>query len=231
MKPSQFDASAGRYAEELDEGLRITGENIQYYAQRRIGHLARCLGRRGFQARRVLDFGCGTGTATPYFLEHFPGCTVTGANVSNAVAGNRPIALRRAAANFIEIAALSSCEGIDLAFCNGVFHHIPLPERPAALQTVRRCLRPQGLFAFWENNPWNPGTRWVMSRVAFDRDAVCISPPEARHLLRDCGFVLLQVDYLFIFPRWLRAFRALENLVRKLPLGGQYQVLCRKAER
>jgi SAM-dependent methyltransferase len=117
---------------------------------------------------------------------------------------------------------------IDLAFCNGVFHHIPPDKRAAALAYVYRSLRPGGLFAFWENNPWNPGTRYVMSRIPFDRDAITLTPAEARRLLRSGGFDILQTDFLFIFPRALRWLRGLEPLMSRLPLGAQYQVICRK---
>ena len=67
-----------------------------------------------------------------------------------------------------------------------------------------------------------------MSRCAFDRDAILLSPPEARALLRECGFEILRTDFRFIFPRALRALRKIEDLVHRLPLGTQYQVLCRK---
>jgi hypothetical protein len=89
-------------------------------------------------------------------------------------------------------------------------------------------LRPGAIFAFWENNPWNPGTRYVMRRVPFDRDAVTLSPPEARRWLRSAGFEILRTDFLFIFPRPLRWLRRLEPILSRAPLGGQYQVLCRK---
>ena len=66
----------------------------------------------------------------------------------------------------------------------------------AAIDYVLRSLRPGGLFAFWENNPWNPGTRYVMSRIPFDRDAITLSPLEARQLLRVGGFEILRTDFL-----------------------------------
>jgi SAM-dependent methyltransferase len=117
----------------------------------------------------------------------------------------------------------------DLAFCNGVFHHIPPAERTDAVATVWNALRPGGLFAFWENNPWNPATRYVMSRIPFDRDAITLIPPESRGLLKDAGFEVLRTDYLFIFPRFMKWCRPLERLMTSWPLGTQYQVLCRKA--
>jgi SAM-dependent methyltransferase len=115
----------------------------------------------------------------------------------------------------------------DLAYCNGVFHHIAPGQRLEALALIHGALRAGGLFSFWENNPWSPATRYVMSRCAFDRDAILLSPPEARALLRRGGFQIVRTDFRFIFPRALRALRPIEDAVYRLPLGAQYQVLCR----
>ena len=61
----------------------------------------------------------------------------------------------------------------DLAYSNGTFHHIPPAKRMDALGFIFQRLKPGGIFALWENNPWNPGTRWVIeSRIPFDRDAI-----------------------------------------------------------
>jgi hypothetical protein len=95
---------------------------------------------------------------------------------------------------------------------------------------VYKSLRPGGLFAFFENNPWNPGTRYTMSRNPFDSDAVMLSPPEARGLLKSGGFETLRTETLFYFPRALGFLRPLEPALARLPLGGQYLVLCRKPE-
>ncbi len=118
---------------------------------------------------------------------------------------------------------------IDLIYSNGVFHHIPPQQRPGALDFMWRALRPGGIFALWENNPWNPGTRYVMSRIPFDRDAVILSAPEACRMLRASKFEVRRVDFLFIFPRMLSWLRPLERPLSHLPLGAQYQVLARKS--
>jgi hypothetical protein len=93
---------------------------------------------------------------------------------------------------------------------------------------VYRSLKPGGLFAFWENNPWNPGTRLIMSRVSFDRDAITLAPPEARQLLRGVGFDIVHTTSAFYFPRALRWCRVMEPMLAPIPLGGQYMVLARK---
>ena len=93
------------------------------------------------------------------------------------------------------------------------------------MDVIRRALKPGGLFAFWENNPWNPGTRYVMSRIPFDRDAITLTPPEAWRLLQGCGFEILRTDFLFVFPRFLGWLRRLEPRMSSLPCGAQYMVL------
>lgn len=93
---------------------------------------------------------------------------------------------------------------------------------------VRAALRPGGYFAFWENNPWNPGTVAIMRRIPFDRDAIMISPTEARRLLGAAGFEVVSVDSLFYFPRMLSWLRPLEPALSRLPLGGQYLALARR---
>jgi SAM-dependent methyltransferase len=119
-------------------------------------------------------------------------------------------------------------EGVDLAYCNGVFHHIAPAEREQAARYIFDRLRPGGVFGFWENNPWNLGARWVMSRCAFDRDAVLLTPPAAASLLRAVGFEMVCTNYLFIFPKCLSFLRFLEPGLSGIPLGAQYLVLGRK---
>ena len=225
----EFDAYAARYDEALAAGLSVTGEDKDYYARGRMQWVAGRLRALGIAVpETVLDFGCGLGNATPLFLDLLGARRVVGVDVSDGLLERaREAFAGEPRASFHTIAAHEAPGTADLAFVNGVFHHIPVADRPEALRYVRRTLRPGGVFAFWENNPWNPGTRWIMSRVSFDANAITITPPEARGILRDAGFEVIETDFLFIFPRALRWLRPLERLVTRLPLGGQYLVLCR----
>jgi hypothetical protein len=101
--------------------------------------------------------------------------------------------------------------------------------RREALRFVSNSLRPGGLFGLWKNNPWNPGTRYVMAHCAFDYDAVTLTPLESKRLLRSAGFQILRTDFLFTFPRPLKLLRPAEKLVAKLRLSAQYQIICRKS--
>lgn len=225
----EFEAYAARYDEALAAGLSVTGEDKDYYARGRMRWLAGRLRALGIAAPgTVLDFGCGLGGSTPLFLDLLGAKQVVGVDVSEGLLDRaREAFANEPRARFHAIAAHDAPASADLAFVNGVFHHIPVADRAEALRYVRRTLRPGGVFAFWENNPWNPGTRYIMSRVSFDENAITITPPEARGLLRAAGFEVVETDFLFIFPRALRWLRPLERLVARLPLGGQYLVLCR----
>jgi SAM-dependent methyltransferase len=228
MTVPEFDTYAGNYSVELNRALSVTGESVDYYAEQRVLHVARCLKKLAARAISILDFGCGTGTATPYFLRHLAAGSVLGVDISTESLHTATSRFAGLPVNFVELTQFEPRGNFDLAFCNGVFHHIAPPDRMKALQVVCGALRRGGLFAFWENNPWNPGTQWVMSRTPFDHDAIKISPPQARRLLRSAGFRVLATDALFIFPRVLRWFRPLEKLLMKIPIGGQYLVLCIK---
>jgi SAM-dependent methyltransferase len=176
-----------------------------------------------------MDFGCGTGSATPFFFEQLRCESVVGVDVSAAsVAVARATHGARPGVRFAVLGEYQPDGRCDLVFCNGVFHHIEPAARPGALQWIRRCLRPDGLLALWENNPWNPGAQIVMARIPFDRDAIKISPPAARRLVAANGFEVLEVSFQFIFPRLLKWLRALEAPLAGWPLGAQYQVLARR---
>jgi SAM-dependent methyltransferase len=225
---TEFDKYAADYELALAEGLSISGEDKNYFAQGRIAWLASCVRQLVEEPRFALDFGCGTGSATSNLFDLLGVESVIGLDVSakSLDVARRTYGSERA--QFLLFNQYQPSEQIDLAFCNGVFHHIPLSGRAAAVDYIYRSLRPGGLFALWENNPWNPGTRFVMSRIPFDRDAITLTAPETRRLLRGSGFKILRTDFLFIFPRMLSWFRCVEPRVAKLPLGAQYQVLCRK---
>ena len=223
-----FDGYAANYDAALTRGIAVSGEDKLYFAQGRIAWLARCLRELGEQPRLVLDFGCGTGSATPFFFELLGAEQVTGVDVSAQSLQIARETYPALAARFHLFGEYEPAGAADLVFCNGVFHHIPLADRAAAVDYIRRSLRPGGLLAFWENNPWNPGTRYVMWRIPFDRDALPLYPTAARRLVQSGGFDPINTSFQFIFPRLLSWFRPFEPSLARWPLGAQYQLLARR---
>jgi len=229
---SGFDEFAGNYEAALQQGLSATGESKDYFALGRIKYLERQLARLGEKPAQILDFGCGTGTSVPLLLSLPGAAAVTGVDISEE---SLKVAARDHAAGgkaiFATFQQLPPAGNMDLAFCNGVFHHIPLADRASSMKYVFDSLRPGGTFAFWENNPWNPGTRYVMSRIPFDRDAITLSPPQSQKLSISAGFEVLATRFLFFFPKSLGWMRWMEPAFIRVPLGGQYMLLCRKPTR
>jgi SAM-dependent methyltransferase len=224
--PPLFDAYAQQYELAVRQGLDLTGEEREYYAHGRVSRLGVLLAGAGERPCRILDYGCGTGGAITALQETFATANICGTDVSEV-----SLELARAAypsAQFERPSEAQNAGPFDLCHCNGVFHHIPPTERDACLTQIHRCLRPGGWFALFENNPLNPGTRLVMSRIPFDRDAVTLPPWESVRRLRGTGFRVETVEYLFYFPRSLARLRPLERFLYHVPLGGQYLVLAQR---
>jgi SAM-dependent methyltransferase len=228
LNKTDFDEFSAEYDVALAHGLSVSGEDKNYFARGRIAWLASCLRQLKEEPQSVMDFGCGTGSAIPYMVDLLAVKSILGVDVSTKSLEIARHTLNSARTRFLSFSHYQPNGQMDLTFCNGVFHHIPIEERAAKLNYIYRSLRLGGLLAFWENNPWNPGTRYVMSRIPFDRDAITLAPPEARRMLRAGRFEILRTDFLFIFPRVLSCFRCVEPFIAKLPLGAQYQILCRK---
>jgi SAM-dependent methyltransferase len=225
---AEFDRFALNYDDALNAGLSTTGETKEFFARGRIQCLSRRLRELGIRAGSVMDFGCGTGSTTSLLRELLGADRVFGVDVSE---GLLDVARRQHPApgvTFITPKAWPSRVEVDLVYCNGVFHHIEPSQRPEYVRFVCSALRRGGIFALWENNPWNPGTRLVMSRIPFDRDAKLMSAWQAQRLLRREGLDPLGVEYAFVFPHFLEALRPLERYLSGWPLGGQYQVLAKR---
>ena len=183
-----------------------------------------------FAPKRVMDFGCGTGMSLSLLANIFDAEEVIGLDTSEeslAVAresvGNRPVRLATPEQYLPQ-------QDLDLVFCNGVFHHIPAAEQRAAMNYIYRCLRPGGMFAMWENNPWNPIHAFAMKHSEIDKNAVPLTPPESRRLVA-FGAIPSDSNRLSVFSSQaiLPGFIRSEKWLIKVPLGAQYQVLARKA--
>jgi SAM-dependent methyltransferase len=231
MNPAaEFDRHADSYDTDLERALSIGGEGKDYYARRRVDWLAAHLQHRNYTCRKAIDFGCGIGDTTLLLRESLEITSIFGLDVS---VRSLELAHRRYASSvckFFTFDQYSPQEDADLVYCNGVFHHIPLAERNSAVDFIFRSLRPGGFFAFWENNPWNIGTRYVMSRCVFDGDAIPLAPPEAARLVMRRGFQVVERSFLFFFPKLLSFCRPMERHLSGVPLGAQYMLLCRKPE-
>jgi SAM-dependent methyltransferase len=223
---AEFDALVESYDAELRRGMALSGETPEFYAGERVTFLAGCLRDLGLRPEAVLDYGCGLGATVPHLVRVLSPNRVVGVDESGESV-KRATRDFGALGQFLPLESLSPGTSFDLVYCSGVLHHIAPSHRSEALAYVKLRLRPGGIFALWENNPWNPAITFTMNRSPIDRNAVKVPPPEAWRLVRSAGFELLRTDFLFYFPKVLAPLRVLEPALRRVPLGAQYQVLCR----
>jgi len=227
---AEFDDYAGNYDNALNRGLSLSGESKKYFAHQRVRWLAARLSDLGVQHSHVLDYGCGTGGTSPELLEQLDARMVVGVDASRASLDVARRAHSDPRLQFRNMSDLEPSGQFEVVYCNGVFHHVEPAQRLEALGYLYRSLSEGGYFGLWENNPWNPGTRLVMRRIPFDRDAKLLSPAHTRELLTRAGFDVLRTDFLFLFPRILAALRPLEARLTRVPAGAQYMVLSRKGK-
>jgi SAM-dependent methyltransferase len=226
MREPLFDLGA-EYEQMLNQGIRLSGEDRHFFLIGRVRYLMGIL-PMDFRPKRILDFGCGIGDTTAYLASMFPAAEVTGVDEADKALEHAVERFGASRVRFERVENISPSY-FDLVYVNGVFHHIPPPERISALNLIRQSLSPCGRLALFENNPVEPGARMVMKRIPFDRDAIMISPREAVRLVLESGFQRpAQVRSLFYFPRFLACLRATEVILDRLLLGAQYCALVQK---
>jgi len=225
---AEFDQFAEAYETDLNQALAVSGEGQDYFARGRVNFLAACLRDLQRVPQSAIDYGCGIGGTTVLLQDLLGLRQVIGLDLSERSLERARREYGSDTINFHTFEQYVPAASADLAYCNGVFHHIRVEDRGRAIQYIFQSLRPGGLFAFWENNPWNPGTRYVMSKCVFDRNVQTLTPPHAKRLLGEAGFEILRTDFLFYFPHALKSLRFLESRLTGIPLGAQFQILCRK---
>lgn len=139
-----FDEYGPDYDAALAHGLAVSGEDKNYFAQGRIAWMANCLRQLEEQPRSIMDFGCGTGSATPFLLDLLGVESLCGVDIAAKSLDVAKRAYNSERTQFLLIGHYQPSERIDLVFCNGVFHHIPVHQRLTAINYVYDSLRPGG---------------------------------------------------------------------------------------
>lgn len=228
---STFDQYSASYTQVVDHALSVTGGNRADYAVLRVAELKKTTLRSGLDKPvRILDFGCGDGSTSALLRDVFES-EVVGVDVSKDSLRVAREKFGDPRTSFAGEEELPSLGRFDLIYCNGVFHHIPRPERVSALKKLAGALREGGCIGIFDNTPWNPGTRFVMSRIPFDADADLVNPWSLRKDMTAAGFEVVATRYLFLIPPFLKPIFFLDEWFRSLPAGAQYLVLARKSAR
>ena len=233
MDKAEFDKFADAYHEMHRTGIRMSGEEPEYFAEYKIADIAREVVRthgRLDSGLEILDFGAGVGGSIPFVARYFAGSNLTCVDPSER-------SLEIAASRYPGAATCVPFDGRELPFDDGsfdiayamcVFHHIDADEHVNLMRELRRVLKPQGLLFIFEHNPYNPLTVHVVNSCPIDENAVLIPGKKLKQRLSQAGFVDSDIRYRIFFPNILRFMRPLEAALVSVPLGAQYYALSRR---
>jgi SAM-dependent methyltransferase len=229
---AEFDryAHPDAYRREVERSIAFSGVGAELFvatkARLAVDLAARHLGDP--VALAALDVGCGVGETDRYLKGQFgllAGVDISAESVARAAERNPWATYHHSG----EGAPLPFDDAhFDFAFTICVLHHVPPRDRPSLLTEMCRVVRPGGLVAMFEHNPYNPLTRLAVSNCEFDADAVLLSRHHLRRLLSKTELEPLESRYIFFFPREGELLRAAERRLGWLPLGAQYYVASRR---
>lgn len=230
-----------------DENLRAGFRLYAFF--RDLGQ--RYLGRLGEGERALLDFGCGWGRITRFFLKDLPAERIVGVDRVEAVLEHARATLpgvRFAACGARPPMPLADAS-VDLAFANSVFSHLGEELQLAWLDELARCLRPGGVLvlttwgrryleelpalrasgkvhaggaaAFLETEEW---------LARYDRGELCHAPVGAAGLFEGGEYGETAIPRAYAEARWPAALELLEHRTDAL-LGLQDAFVVRRRQR
>ena len=224
------DQAPQEYREQVQEAIAFSGKDLDFFTEAKARCLLNLAEKQGEDLRQlqVLDVGCGVGLIHRFLAPRFG--SLYGVDIAdNAIED----AVRKHPAVHYQV-----CDGkvlpfpddtFHLVFAICVLHHVPPADWEGFVQEMQRVARRGGLVVIFEHNPFNPLTRLVVRRCAFDADAVLLRQSKTRELLKRSGLDRIEQGYLLLFPFPGAFFSRIEHGLRGLPLGAQYFVAGRKA--
>jgi ubiquinone/menaquinone biosynthesis C-methylase UbiE len=224
-----FDEFALDYRKVHSKNISISGADSNYFAEMKVKWLGT------FEKNvplKVLDLGCGDGTTALYFQQHFPQWKITGIDVSaKSIEQAKDKELSNAEFKVYDGEHIPfEAETFDLVFVAGVFHHVAFEYHAQLAAEIKRVMKGGARLYFFEHNPLNPLTRYLVNTCVFDKDAKLLRSNYAVSLLERNGFGNIRKRFIIFFPRkgWLSSFIFLEKYLQKIPLGGQFVLVAIK---
>ena len=222
-----FDQYAKEYDELLKDPLRDRfAGGSDFFIQQKCRIVDQRLKRTPGRTLRVLDAGCGQGTAFQFFDRDVH---VFGTDISQPML--RPAALRGPVAVQEPLSLPFADNTFDAVYAFCIYHHIPDEDHVRHMRELHRVVKPGAEVMVFEHNPYNPVTATIFKRAPIDQGCHMIAPSRLRGIFTDAGLVGLDHGYFLFVPESLHGvFGALEPALSWLPLGGQYFVAGRKPE-
>jgi SAM-dependent methyltransferase len=224
----EFDRLAPEYKELLNDSVReYFAPGSEFFVSRKVDMLLGFAASQGIDTHQVtwLDVGCGQGDLLRAARHHFGralGCDVS----SGMIAECRDLDVVHQPDPTRLPFDDSSVDWIT-AVC--IFHHVTPSERAPLIADISRVLRPGGIFAIIEHNPFNPAVQLIVRRTPIDENAQLLTAGSSRRLMRHGALSTVGTRYFLYVPQRLyRWAGSIEQLLEGVPLGGQYVVFGRK---
>jgi len=229
---SEFDALSKGYDGGIDSSLKkILGKDQDFFTKQKSYLLDKTLvGRSNL---KLLDFGCGTGEFLNEITRNEKIIESLGVDVSEGMINEG----KKRYGDQINIMKTEPSKlpfneaSFDVVTAICVFHHIPPLDWLININEIHRVLKKNGIFVLFEHNPLNPFTRIIVKNCPIDKNAVLLNPFSVSKLLERSNFSNAQVThYMFFPPRFFR-FWKFESILKRFPIGGQYQLISSKIDK
>ena len=197
-------------------------------ARGRVKWLRRCLDALGERPARMLSLGWDHGSANSEFFANLHIRLLTTIDVSAERAISSELRSADGKARYIHVTDYRASESEDLAVTHGVLEEMTPANRTAAALLVYRSLKPGGLFAVWQDNPWAPSVILSPRMTASGERGTVIAARTVRSMLRGVGFDIVHTTSAIFFPDALAWAQPIVPFLAPIPIWRQYMVLARK---
>jgi SAM-dependent methyltransferase len=227
-RQAEFDRYSKSYDQAVNSAISFSGLKVDFFTRAKVDYLDRLISRHfhGAAPPSILDVGCGVGNTLSLLAAKYP--RLAGVDVSSAC-----ICAARERMPDVDFATYDGIHlphpdgSFDLAFAICVFHHVAPADRDPLIRDIKRVLRPGGLFAIFEHNPFNPVTLHIVKSCEFDADARLLRSKEAESLMQDAGFKDVFSRFILTLPPAGGFLRRLDQAFSRAPFGAQYYTLGR----
>lgn len=223
-KNNDFDDFVYEYNNILSNQVKFFDSNGSYFAEYKIQEVSRIL---EIKPGKILDYGCGIGRSFEFFKRFFPEAELYGMDSSGE-------SLNYSRKNYPYVYILDTEKilehkhSFDLVFVSNVFHHINHKDHSSEINLIYNLLKSNGELIVFEQNQYNPVTKYLIKKCPFDKNANLIKKNIMTKIIEESGFCVKKASYSLFFPSKLRFLRQVEKYLGKIPLGGQYYVYAKK---
>lgn len=218
-----FNEHKNSYVNIVQASLQLSGKEHDFFTRVKADFLKAII-KNQFKAEhtpQLLDIGCGHGFIHKHLKE-------TPIDIVGVEMAHEVVQLAREANPEVRYHCHDGktlpfeSQQFDIAITICVMHHVTPLEWVSFLKEMRRVVKPGGIAVIFEHNPYNPFTRHIVANNVLDEDAVLLSSPTLKKLMREAGFTRIKSRNILFTPFAHPLFRFMDKALGRLPLGAQY---------